>query len=315
MKKDFSQFLGRNDHLNTLQEEFVFMDYNLQKLDGLFYPVLAGISHKDPEYYNRRGARDSYNPYLYVFEYVRSGKGYIENRGITYTVKKGDFFIINTNNQPYCYSDKEDPYEKIWLNVCGGFVNALMYAYHISDPIFILHMDADPYLQRIHRELENYRFDDLQGSNLRVMQVILELFHEIGRTRAALEKSQKKGSREIAVDSKHNSAERIADYIRLNIISDALTVHNLCSIFYISEWSMRRMFLKSFGVTPIRYITEQKVAYARHLLVTTDFTVERISEQLNFANSGYFRKIFCSVCGVTPSQYRKNETKNRLRKI
>lgn len=283
----------QNKNMNTFADDILFSNYNIKKVTSLFLPLLAGVTQKDPSYMIRRTTTDSYFAYVYVFEYVRSGKGYIECNGVKYTVAQGDFYLLNAGHAPYYYPDRDDPYEKIWFNAAGRFLNALFYAYRISEPVLVLHMNAEPYLLKIHEELAHYDFESSDESNLRLMHILLELFGEIRRCRKL--EGRRHGS----------NVDDIAAYISENITSDQLTVPNISSIFYISERTLHRLFVRRFGVTPIHFITEQKTAYAKYLLSSTELSVERISDILNFSSMEYFRKTFVRYCGCSPQKWRK----------
>lgn len=56
----------------------------------------------------------------YNFEYVISGKGYIETRDKTLTVGKGDLYFLNKLQQHTYYADKQAPYEKLFIVVEGS---------------------------------------------------------------------------------------------------------------------------------------------------------------------------------------------------
>ncbi len=298
MSEKYMHLRYSSKRLNTLSDDILFSNYNLKKANSLFLPVLAGVTQKDPSYFIRRSMNDPYAQYLYVFEYVRSGKGYIEYNGVKYTVEKGDLYILNSRTAPYYYPDAEDPYEKIWVNLCGRFVESLMVAYRISEPVLVLRMNAEPYLQRIHTELADYDFENADACNLKIMHILLDLFAGIQHSRT-LENSRCRGS----------NADEIAEYITQNITSDQLNVQTISSIFYISERTLHRLFVQAFGMTPIHYITSKKINYAQYLLSTTGISVEKLSNLLNFSSMEYFRKTFVRYCGCSPLKWRK---KNRL---
>lgn len=80
-----------------------------------FSPIMAGITYPDPAYeilvYRRP---------LCVFEYVLSGRGHIERNGSILTVNAGDAYILTAGTYHHYYSDKVDPWTKIWFNVSGS---------------------------------------------------------------------------------------------------------------------------------------------------------------------------------------------------
>jgi hypothetical protein len=47
-----------------------------------------------------------------------------------------------------------------------------------------------------------------------------------------------------------------------------------------------------------------RLAYAAQLLLTTDWPVERIAEQLGFADASHLHHAFARIYGCTPARYR-----------
>ena len=68
---------------------------------------------------------------------------------------------------------------------------------------------------------------------------------------------------------------------------------------------MNREFKKYLGCSIIKFITRKKLDKATVLLTTTDYSVESISDMLNFSNVSNFINIFKKRYGLTPAKYRK----------
>ena len=58
-------------------------------------------------------------------------------------------------------------------------------------------------------------------------------------------------------------------------------------------------------MTPISYKNYISIQNAEKLLLTTDFSMEEISEKLGFHSSSYFRRTFRAFTGKSPREYRK----------
>ena len=66
------------------------------------------------------------------------------------------------------------------------------------------------------------------------------------------------------------------------------------------------LFKKRFGKTPARYITLQKVAYAKQLLKMPHLSIMEVSERCGFSDVYYFSKVFKKETGDTPTDFRRN---------
>lgn len=105
--------------------------------------------------------------------------------------------------------------------------------------------------------------------------------------------------------------EDISNWIRVNIYNH-LTVKEVADHFMLNPDYLTRMFKKFFGVSTIQYINSMKISEVKQLLVTTDYTLIEIADQLNFNSEKYMMKLFKRLEGVTPTQYRNSFPKTYL---
>lgn len=73
----------------------------------------------------------------------------------------------------------------------------------------------------------------------------------------------------------------------------------------ISESCLYAAFRHGAGMTPNELRQRVLTQKAEELLVSTDLSVETISEMLHFSSSSYFRKILKKHTGMTPEEIRK----------
>lgn len=95
----------------------------------------------------------------------------------------------------------------------------------------------------------------------------------------------------------------ILDHIRTHI-TDKILVDDLSVKSQMNRSSFFKMFKEQFGVTPVEYITRERVRLAKHLLTDTDLNITEISWQSGFSDVNYFVRLFKKTEGVTPGAYR-----------
>jgi transcriptional regulator GlxA family with amidase domain len=83
------------------------------------------------------------------------------------------------------------------------------------------------------------------------------------------------------------------------------TVGTLAKRASMSTRTFARRFVEETGTTPMQWITDQRVLYARRLLEETDLDIDWIAGQAGFGNGTLLRHHFRRVIGVTPSDYRR----------
>lgn len=72
-----------------------------------------------------------------------------------------------------------------------------------------------------------------------------------------------------------------------------------------------KKFKKEFNTTPTEYLNSIKIKNAAYLLLGSNYSVQRICEQIGFLSMPYFIKLFKNHFGVSPSEYRRQHLKNK----
>ena len=83
------------------------------------------------------------------------------------------------------------------------------------------------------------------------------------------------------------------------------TVARLANRANMSARTFARRFVEETGTTPMQWVTDQRVLYARRMLEETDLDVDRVAERAGFGNATLLRHHFRRIVGVTPSDYRR----------
>ncbi|WP_416971472.1 GlxA family transcriptional regulator [Streptomyces sp. 4F14] len=66
-----------------------------------------------------------------------------------------------------------------------------------------------------------------------------------------------------------------------------------------------RRFREESGVSPGQWLTSQRVEHARHLLESTDLSIDRIAQDAGFGTAQSMRQHLQAALGVTPTAYRR----------
>ena len=73
----------------------------------------------------------------------------------------------------------------------------------------------------------------------------------------------------------------------------------------------KSLFLQEFrsvtGTTPIQYVTERRLEYARELLLETEVPIAQIAQQCGFEDVFYFSRCFKKKFHLSPRAYRKEK--------
>jgi YesN/AraC family two-component response regulator len=55
----------------------------------------------------------------------------------------------------------------------------------------------------------------------------------------------------------------------------------------------------------MQYIVSKRIGMAKNLLITSNLSLYKISEEIGYDNQLYFSRLFKKHSGITPSEYRK----------
>ena len=83
-----------------------------------------------------------------------------------------------------------------------------------------------------------------------------------------------------------------------------LTLDALAAKVSVSKRTFTRQFRAETGLSPMQWITEQRIQRARELLETSDLTIDRIASDAGFGTSVSMRQLFHRAVGVSPQAYR-----------
>jgi AraC family transcriptional regulator len=93
------------------------------------------------------------------------------------------------------------------------------------------------------------------------------------------------------------------EYIAAKLQED-LSLAALADVAGMNYYYFSRLFKQSTGLSPHRYVLEQRIRRAQQFLSTSDMTILEASVRSGFADQGHFTKAFRRFVGVTPTEYR-----------
>lgn len=99
-------------------------------------------------------------------------------------------------------------------------------------------------------------------------------------------------------------------YIQENL-DRHISIDELVDVACMSKSSFYRHFSDEFDMSPLEYITRERVIRARELLSDPENTVTSVSHALGFSSTSHFIDMFKEHEGVTPKQYQLDVTDPR----
>lgn len=168
----------------------------------------------------------------------------------------------------------------------------------VSLPNFDKVTVKDKYLETQLLHLHNYlflnQFDTIQNQNC---------FYE---TVAYLIKTHSSNRRLTASEISTNSiiTNRIKDYLH-TYFDSKITLEQLSEVSGLSTYYLNRVFSKSIGIPPHKYLMNLRLNKAQELLKLKN-SVTEVGYTVGFFDQSHFTRNFKSFLGITPKQYQSS---------
>jgi len=96
---------------------------------------------------------------------------------------------------------------------------------------------------------------------------------------------------------------RVTDFIQAHLDHD-LTLARLGAVVCMSPYHFARLFQRTTGVPPHRFVVRARLEQATTLLATPELSIARIAQLVGFRSPSHFSTVFRRIMGVTPRAYR-----------
>lgn len=211
----------------------------------------------------------------YEFVLVLCGNVFIREKGIDYSLKKGDLLLLDKEVEHGGFRRSNGHTSFYWLHFYCSDPSAL----HIPK---LLSVDL-PIAEKSMREIMHLQERSPLLAGLTLARFIAELNEP--------------------ADAKNKIAFEIAEYIRINR-HRPLSVEALAKRFGYVPDRLSRILKKEFGKNAKTMIDERRTEYLESLLINTDYTVAEIAEQAGFQSDNEFTKYFTYHEKITPTLFR-----------
>ena len=99
---------------------------------------------------------------------------------------------------------------------------------------------------------------------------------------------------------------QVVRYMEEHFVDPEISMTALAESFDLSTTRFSLSFKEKMGMSPLDYLTLLRVEKAKDLLASTNLTIQDISSQVGYYDSGSFIRRFKQVTGETPLQFRRS---------
>lgn len=267
------------------------MEYYAKKSDisHLIHVTQCGYEECEPSHRYGPAVRDHF-----LLHYIVSGKGRFTSPQGTFTLEKGQGFIIHPGDITTYQADHEEPWVYAWIGYNGPDALPLTSQVGLSSETPIFSLEPPEEMASLLRNLY------LQAGQMRLGQmaavgVLFQLMARIGE--------QNPGTNSAPPDDEYFMKARWfleGNYHRSIRISDAANYVGL------SRSQLFRIFVKIAEQSPKQYLTALRLRHALPLLESKAYTIDAIAASVGIDSPSRFTQQFREMYGVPPSQWQKN---------
>lgn len=245
---------------------------------------------------------------FYEIYYLLSGERYYFIKDRTYLIKKGDLVLINKNDLHKTYDAGSSEHQRILINFSESFItnmsnqsdDILKTLFLENSPVSSFTIDEQLHIEnllmKITSEIEHkysgYEFY-LQGIFFQLLVVFLRYRENKIRTKHE------------ELNPMHSKIFQIVKFINNNY-HEPLSLPYISERFYISPYYLSRIFKETTGFTFVEYVNSIRIQQAQRLLSETKLNVTIIAEKTGFDSTAHFGRVFKSITGLSPLNYKKS---------
>ncbi len=267
-------------------------------LNGISDPVTniisLGVERRRPglEYYYDNKFR---NIHAILFQYTLSGTGCLEIDGVPHSVRPGQaiFVEIPSNTRYYLPKNATEDWTFLYLLIESGRVTDY-YRETIKKSGMLFEISENSgvitFLKDVYARAKAGLIGDFVTASTIAFEFINRIYFHFYDTSSGYSSRVQRVLREINADYSH--LEGIA---------------GIASALGISENHLIREFRREVGITPMKYLTQVRLAHAKKQLTATNHSIEEIALECGYSRANYFCRVFKQNFGVTPLRYRTGQ--------
>lgn len=229
---------------------------------------------------------------------VAEGNGYLAVNNQKIPFQRGKLYFVNPNTEHFENSDNTLKYYVIKIS---NFT-----VYKTDEFAEVISFDIDYSVQkniltRLTQTLEDCNLKGRERNSLLALDLAYLYYYFVHILDNNYYISH------MAIKRNSSKIQAVVNYISANYVLD-LKVSELAKKFSFSHNNLIYHFRKELNMSPIEFITFQRLQAAKNLLQNTDYTVTQIASLCGFAHPSFFGKVFQQHEGMSPSDYRKKNT-------
>jgi two-component system response regulator YesN len=106
------------------------------------------------------------------------------------------------------------------------------------------------------------------------------------------------------VETDNKIVMKVINYIRENYNKN-ITLSETAELVGLTPEYLSKLFYQEINTNFVVFIKNFRISIAKRMILSGKYRIHEIAEHVGIKDPKYFNKVFKSVCGVTPSEYKK----------
>ncbi|WP_125581599.1 helix-turn-helix domain-containing protein [Levilactobacillus cerevisiae] len=253
------------------------------------------------------------NLQYFILMFMVKGKLYISEDDTDYTILPGEMFVLLPMHHHYSWRAISEDTGYYWLHF---YVSGRWEQQPTLEP-----MRSAIKVPTLHHYTPTETLYLAKHTQLRHLPRLEQMTEQIFKNSSATEEygfwqAQQlfiDVLQEVQVQSQAESAmvqlsARIQRYLR-DHFDEKITNTTLSQVFHFHPNYLIRTLKATTGLTPTEYLRQYRMEEASKRLLNTNMLETEIAEAIGFQNIYYFSTVFKQYTGLSPSQYRRENTR------
>lgn len=283
-----------------MEHSKIYNTYNFNSLHSSSMDILFCGSEQCK---NHMSYGPAIRPYFLIV-FIHSGKGIFRTKSAVYTLTEGSSFVVFPGECTYYEADGINPWTYSWIafnSLNSDEFYSILKECSIS-PDFPVHISSDASnLNQLYNDmlkLCSLNFNKYSG--LKITSLLWNIFYEY-----AVTSNNKQSSMALNLPCSP-FITRAIEYLTTNYDKD-ISISSTAKSIGVSRSYLCVLFKNQYGISPSRFLHDYRLSTSATLLLSTNYSVSKISSMVGFNDYNYYTNQFTKYFGISPSIYRKSK--------